>query len=473
MLATANEQVIDAVSCKCGQTDLFESLLSAFEICKFVLFYTFRMSSSEELSQYEETSTKTSKSLQHSDISVIPRDMYGLYGVHVSNLPSDISEKLLHKTFSSVGKVAVCKVMDPKTRPGSLFPTYAFVKFSSREEAFDALSKFNGYTLNDSILAVRPAYISERIKKFQPQKHRRTDRISNKSEINGNADREKETPKSYVMNASDCRLRDGRLQEGDVIVYNGTSIKSSPTKGYTGQEVAPRFRKSSSLDDALDNSEKFQVVSPEVPSNSAIQAHQKSNDDRSGISVEQTSDNTDSRSNTSSSAFHLYQGSSGMQKRLQTTGNVQHHRPVKNGFTQMNSDLSHLRLSPSSHCSSENYHQGGEALSRRDDVHQGAPVWIPSPPGNIGVTFSSNRNKPANSPRRSCLSSSSVATWSTTDVVQFFCNTDCAEYTGFFQEQEIDGRALMLLNRDTLLQFFKVGPTLKILQQIDELRSKG
>lgn len=64
MLATANEQVIDAVSCKCGQTDLFESLLSAFEICKFVLFYTFRMSSSEELSQYEETSTKTSKFLQ-------------------------------------------------------------------------------------------------------------------------------------------------------------------------------------------------------------------------------------------------------------------------------------------------------------------------------------------------------------------------------------------------------------------------
>ena len=58
-------------------------------------------------------------------------------------------------------------------------------------------------------------------------------------------------------------------------------------------------------------------------------------------------------------------------------------------------------------------------------------------------------------------------------MVQFFCNTDCAEYAGFFQEQEIDGRALMLLNRDTLLQFFKVGPTLKILQQIDELRSKG
>ncbi|XP_022779947.1 polycomb protein Scm-like [Stylophora pistillata] len=428
------------------------------------------MSSSEELSQYEEPSTKTSKSLQHKDISVIPRDMYGLYGVHVSNLPSGISEELLEKTFSSVGKVAVCKVMDPKTHPGGSFPIYAFVKFSSRKEACDALSKFDGYTLNDSILAVRPAYVSQRIKRNQPQRHRRTDVFSNQSEINGNANKEQETPrKSYVMSSSDCRLRDGKLQEGDVVVHNGSSAKSSPTKGCTEQKVAPQFRKSSSPDD----SKKFRVVCPEITSDTAVQAHQKGNHDRSGISFGQTSDRTDSCSNTITSAFHLYQGTSGIQKQLPTACNVQPLSTVENGFTQMNSDLSHLQLSPSSCCSTENYPQGSEVFSWRGDVPQGATVWNPSPSGDTAVAYFSDRNKPANSSGRSCQSGSSVASWSTTDVVQFFYNTDCAEYAGFFQEQEIDGRALMLLNRDTLLQFLKVGPALKILQKIGELRSTG
>ena len=66
-----------------------------------------------------------------------------------------------------------------------------------------------------------------------------------------------------------------------------------------------------------------------------------------------------------------------------------------------------------------------------------------------------------------------ISSWSTSDVVQYFLSTDCAEYAGFFQDQEIDGKALLLLNRETLFQFLKVGPALKVLQLIEKLRSYG
>ena len=96
------------------------------------------------------------------------------------------------------------------------------------------------------------------------------------------------------------------------------------------------------------------------------------------------------------------------------------------------------------------------------------------------MSWSNDRDKPITSPDRNKnmqewnpQSGPSVSSWSTADVVQFFYNSDCAEYAGFFQEQEIDGRALMLLNRDTLLHFMKVGPALKVLQLIDELRAYG
>ena len=441
------------------------------------------MSSSEELSQYEETSSKTSKSARHTSQdnsrSVIPRDMYGLFGVHVSNLPANISEKLLNKTFSSVGKVAVCKIMEPRPRPSiqsDSCPIYAFVKFSSSKEAHDALSKFDGYTLNDSTLAVRPAYVSERRRNHSPNP-RHSDTLSRESGSSRNTKQKDETPRTcYVMGSSDCRLRDGRLQDSDVMLYNGTSTKSSPKKGNGGRELAPRFRKATSPNDATHDSNKFRGVSPEVPSASTAPRHHRANE-RSVISGEQTSpghhhNSTDSSLSTNSSAFQPYQGTSGMSKQLPEADGMQQYGTSEDGVTQMTSNLSHVRLSPSSHSTAENYPQKSDVLSWRMDVPQGV-TRNPPPHGGMGVTYSNSRDKLAACPSRSHHASYSVASWSTADVVQFFCNTDCAEYASFFQEQEIDGRALMLLNRDTLLQFLKVGPALKVLQLIDELRSHG
>lgn len=43
-----------------------------------------------------------------------------------------------------------------------------------------------------------------------------------------------------------------------------------------------------------------------------------------------------------------------------------------------------------------------------------------------------------------------ISSWNTSDVVQYFLSADCA-YAGFFQKLEIDGKALLLFNRETLL----------------------
>ena len=74
-------------------------------------------------------------------------------------------------------------------------------------------------------------------------------------------------------------------------------------------------------------------------------------------------------------------------------------------------------------------------------------------------------------PCRNLSSKAGISSWSTSDVAQYLLSTDCAEYAGFLQEQEIDGKALLLLDREMLLHFMKGGPAFNIRQLIDELRS--
>lgn len=67
---------------------------------------------------------------------------------------------------------------------------------------------------------------------------------------------------------------------------------------------------------------------------------------------------------------------------------------------------------------------------------------------------------------------SNPATWSVEQVVRYVRSTDCINYANIFLEQEIDGRALMLLSRDSLMQLFhmKLGPTVKMCSYIAELK---
>ena len=455
------------------------------------------MSSSEELYQYEDKSDNSSVSHKAGDVdnncSVIPQDMYGLYGVHVSNLPHDISEEALDRTFSVVGKVAVCKLMEARPRRGGQMDShsiaYAFVKFASSKEAHNALSQFNGYTLNGSTLAVRPAYMSERIRRRPAPnvKHHDGEKSSEKGNKKGETQRV-----TYVMSSADCRLKDGRLHNSDVMLFNGTCVKTSPPKKVNDSRVlAPRFRKDSSPksfeSNVSNDSRSFQVAPSRTASRSEVPrsqtvSRQNKTVHQNAVSDFQTCDNfhnnADASISAGSSAFRPYQETSNQ------LGGIQKPVIMENDMTNLASTLSHLGLS-SSHSVVENkksvpnwnHSHGNDDHSWRRDGGSSSS----SPPGGMSVmSWANGRDKPIVSPDRTKSMEQwnpqprpSVSSWSTADVVQYFYNSDCAEYAGFFQEQEIDGRALMLLNRDTLLHFMKVGPALKVLQLIDELRAYG
>ena len=470
----------------------------------------FRMSTSEELPQYEDKSGNSFKPLSQKaedvddNCSVIPRDMYGLYGVHVSNLPEDISEKALNRTFSVVGKVAVCKIMEARYRRASHqmdshSVAYAFVKFASSKEAHNALSQFNGYTLNGSILAVRPAYMSERMRRrpFPNVKHHDGDKSSEEGSKKSNENKKEGGERvTYVMSTSDCRLKDGRLHNSDVMLFNGTSVKSSPPKKFNENRVlAPRFRKDSSPKSleskASHDSRSFQGVPStsrsEVPPVSTVSrqnntGHQNAVSDFQ-ISPDNFHNNTEASIGVSTSAFRPYQGTSGTSSQEAV---IQQPVSMENGMATIATTFSYLVLSSPNHPVMENKNAPTWNHSPESDVHSWRQDGVQgssslSPPGGTTVlSWSNGRDKPIASPDKTKSMEQwnpqprpSVSSWSTADVVQFFYNSDCAEYAGFFQEQEIDGRALMLLNRDTLLHFMKVGPALKVLQLIDELRAYG
>lgn len=407
------------------------------------------MSSSEELSQYESKPNKTFKSLnnkaQDGNRPAIPRDVYGWYGVHVSNFPHGITENELEKTFAVTGRVRVCKLMGKESSTA-----YAFVKYASLKEAQDALLKFDGYKLNGSVLAVRPAYVSRKSKRDPTPGIKRDDYDTSPEEgrVNNNEKlREEDQQTTYVMQSSDCHLRDGKLNDGDVMVFNGTSGKvTPPRKVNNGRFLAPRFQKDS------------------PPKSSVSNASQDSREFQNTGSSQ--------TSGMSSSAFRPYRG------KLQES-HLQNGGPLEHGIATVASSLAQLGL-PSSDCKNIptwNYRQGNATSTRQQGGAQVITSW--SETGNTGIaSWCPSKDRSLTSPGRNAplpeqcpQTRSGVSSWSTADVVQFFHSTDCAEYAGFFQEQEIDGKALMLLNRDTLLHFMKVGPALKVLQLINELRS--
>ncbi|XP_057307411.1 polycomb protein Scm-like isoform X2 [Hydractinia symbiolongicarpus] len=69
--------------------------------------------------------------------------------------------------------------------------------------------------------------------------------------------------------------------------------------------------------------------------------------------------------------------------------------------------------------------------------------------------------------------SSAPKTWSIDDVTAFLQQTDLKDYIEKFKENEIDGKALLLLQRDLILTHmgFKLGPAVKLLDLIAELRT--
>ncbi|KAM6985660.1 scm-like with four MBT domains protein 2 [Aplochiton taeniatus] len=62
--------------------------------------------------------------------------------------------------------------------------------------------------------------------------------------------------------------------------------------------------------------------------------------------------------------------------------------------------------------------------------------------------------------------------WSVDDVVHFITSTDCASLAHIFQEQDIDGQALLLLTLPTVQECMdlKLGPAIKLCHQIERVK---
>ncbi|CDQ80701.1 unnamed protein product, partial [Oncorhynchus mykiss] len=65
--------------------------------------------------------------------------------------------------------------------------------------------------------------------------------------------------------------------------------------------------------------------------------------------------------------------------------------------------------------------------------------------------------------------------WSVEDVVTFITSTDCAALANIFQEQDIDGQALLLLTLPTVQECMelKLGPAIKLCHQIERVKARG
>ncbi len=75
--------------------------------------------------------------------------------IYVGNLPFSTSDNDLHDLFSQVGAVVSARVItDRETNQSRGF---GFVEMDSAEEATQAITRFNGYSLGDRSLTVNEA----------------------------------------------------------------------------------------------------------------------------------------------------------------------------------------------------------------------------------------------------------------------------------------------------------------------------
>uniref|UniRef100_A0A672GVH1 Scm like with four mbt domains 2 n=1 Tax=Salarias fasciatus TaxID=181472 RepID=A0A672GVH1_SALFA len=86
----------------------------------------------------------------------------------------------------------------------------------------------------------------------------------------------------------------------------------------------------------------------------------------------------------------------------------------------------------------------------------------------------SNRNKyqPVEEDEGQLVLDRNPLEWSVDEVVQFINSTDCASLANIFQEQDIDGQALLLLTLPTVQECMdlKLGPAIKLCHQIERVK---
>ncbi|GEQ67828.1 hypothetical protein JCM33374_g1494 [Metschnikowia sp. JCM 33374] len=77
--------------------------------------------------------------------------------LYVGGLDKSVSEETLQELMGANGAISSIKLLNDKNRPGF---NYAFIEFSTDEQANSTLEAFNGRPINDSVLRINFAYQS-------------------------------------------------------------------------------------------------------------------------------------------------------------------------------------------------------------------------------------------------------------------------------------------------------------------------
>uniref|UniRef100_A0A8D0YF85 Scm like with four mbt domains 2 n=1 Tax=Sus scrofa TaxID=9823 RepID=A0A8D0YF85_PIG len=108
--------------------------------------------------------------------------------------------------------------------------------------------------------------------------------------------------------------------------------------------------------------------------------------------------------------------------------------------------------------------------TRRGRRAQAAPGTEGAPGGPTASQEAAEETKQEEEER--LVLESNPLEWTVTDVVRFIKLTDCAPLAKIFQEQDIDGQALLLLTLPTVQECMelKLGPAVKLCHQIERVR---
>ena len=395
----------------------------------------------------------------------IPKDTNDLYGVHVSGFhPGSLTEDDLCNLFSRSGVVRVCKILAPQN--------IAFVKYRTVDEARRALATFNGFEVDDHHgvgeqmqLRVRPAQVSNRGTKSTPSTPYRS-RPGSPSTDNARSPADPvRVVKGWKINheshntTNHCSPTDlvavGKVLAGLSLDQSNLGDRVSPVKGQTGQHMSS--------------------VQQPVNSTSTVNGWSPVSREAQGNGGTPSVGRTSNRSFAGRSVGASQAATEGRLNGVVSKGGV----VTMNGWGPVSGEAQGNGWTPSVG-SASNHSYDGRSVSATQAATEGRLNGGVSKGGVITmngwapVSGGVQRNGGTPSVGRASNhidDGRSVAAMGVTDVVSYLTTRGHDEEAKFLKENDIDGEALVLLDLQTLLQFMKLGPALKLLKAIKPLTS--
>ncbi|XP_032235569.2 polycomb protein Scm [Nematostella vectensis] len=357
---------------------------------------------------------------------IIPRDRNGLYGLHISNLSPQVSEHDLRTVFQAVGRVFVCKIVvfkgannrDTNARIG-------FVKFKSYSEALSGLLKLNGAEIKRCNILIKPALV-------QGDKGGPVLKTSKSSGNSTSPDSSTAgTPRKNSDNSSGERSPRGPIVEMKWSNgQDGPPLASMPLSPQTTQDY---YVLSS---DAMCRDIREVNYQPNGYHKNTV------NNQQAACTLHGLNDNTWSNNNAPDvwpQDLH---------------GNITSNE-YANGHLQMPETSKRATSSPQKQSTNTCSLDGSE-----DE-------------GLASVTATLKQLEMSRSSSASFLSSVDITKWSVSDVVDYLENTEqCSSgILEFIKGEEINGNALLLLDKESVLPYLKLGPTLNLLDIVSKIKA--